>query len=407
VTGSARSWWPRAALRRDEDLDLERKVSWLELFFDLVFVVVLSRLAHDLAQQPDLGHVLDFGLLFAAVFWSWNAFTFYTERFESDGLEHRFFVFAAMAAVAAMAVFTEGGLDVHRHGFVWAYLAVRAVNMAQWVRAGLHVPAFRPVALRFLGGFFLSAGCVVSAAQLDGTSRRWVFAAAVLTDVLTPVLTLKHQTGLPRLSTSKFPERFGLFTILVLGETVAGVITGVSGINEAGQLGIRQLLDGGLGLLIGIGLWWTYFDFIARRPPKPLLSTTLGWVYLHLLTLAAVTATGAAIRLAIGQSLDHRLSADVRYLLVGSVVTALAGLAALETTLARSEDEPTRAVLSPAVKTAVAGGLLAVGWVDLGWSTTALLSVIVGGLTVPAAHGATAWYSPKNARGTDYERSAP
>lgn len=135
MTGPSRVLWQRAALRTDEDRDLERKVSWLELFFDLVFVVVIARLSHGLAQHLDPAGVVAFCLQFAAVFWAWNAFTYYAERFESEGLENRLFTFAAMGAVAAMALWTEDGLGSHYPGFLGAYLVTRLVNMAQWIRA--------------------------------------------------------------------------------------------------------------------------------------------------------------------------------------------------------------------------------------------------------------------------------
>lgn len=393
---SVAPWWPRAALRRDEDFDIERKVSWLELFFDLVFVVVLARLAHDLAHHPDLDHLIDFVLLFAAVFWAWNAFTYYIERFESGGLEQRFFVFAAMAAVAALAIWTEGGLGSHYTGFAWAYIAVRCVNMVQWLRASIHVPSFRPVGVRFIGGFAVVAALLLVAIGLDDTPRRVVFAVAILIDIATPLFTLRHQASLPRLSTSKFPERFGLFTILVLGESVVGVITGLSEINEAGELGARQLADGALGLLVGIGLWWIYFDFVARRAAKPVLSMALAWVYLHLAALAAIMATGAAISVAIADTLDDGLSDNGRVLLAGSVAAALFGLGLLETTLLRSPGEPTDPVISPGIKMGAAGVVLIAGALDLGWSTTSLLAFLVVALAVPAAYGAYVWYSRDN-----------
>lgn len=398
-------WWPRAELRRDEDLDIERKVSWLELFFDLVFVVVIARLAHDLAHHVDASHVVDFGLLFAAVFWSWNAFTYYIERFESGGIEQRFFVFAAMATVAALAVWSEGGLGANYTGFGWSYVAIRCVNMIQWIRAGRHVPVFRPVAARFVAGFTVTAALLLVAGLLEGPGRRMVFAAAILIDIATPLFTLKQQARLPRLSSSKFPERFGLFTIIVLGEAVVGVITGVSEINEAGDLRAGQLLGGGLGLMVGIGLWWVYFDFIARRPPKPNLAAALGWVYLHLVTVAAITATGAAISVAIGDSIDRALADEVRYLLSAAVATALFGFAALELTLERSDGEPTHPTISPTIKAAVGLAVLVLGVADLGWWTTGLLAVIVAGLTIPAIYGAAVWYAPTNTHRLEAERT--
>lgn len=396
MTPRTHAWWPRAELRRDEDFHLDRKVSWLELFFDLVFVVVIARLAHDLAHDPDGQHVVDFVLLFVAVFWCWNAFTYYIERFESGGVEQRFFVFAAMATVAALAVWTKGGLGSHYTGFAWAYIAVRSVNMVQWIRAAVHVPDFRPIAVRFVGGFAVAAALLIFAMGLDGGARRLVFALAVLIDVLTPVVTLKQQAAPPGLSTSKFPERFGLLTILVLGESVVGVVLGVSEVNEAGHLGVGQIVDGGLGLFIGIGLWWIYFDYVARRSPKPNLGAALTWVYLHLLTLAAITATGAAVSLAIGESVEHGLENNVRYLLTGAVAAAVAGMAVLELTLHRTEGEPTHLTVSPGIKAAVAAGILLFGWLDLGWSTTALLAALVAALAIPAGYGTIVWYSPTN-----------
>lgn len=398
------TWWPRAELRRDEDFDLERKVSWLELFFDLVFVVVLARLAHDLAHHPDLDQVIDFVLSFAAVFWAWNAFTYYIERFESGGVEQRFFVFAAMATVAALAIWAEGGLGAHYTGFAWSYIAVRCVNMVQWIRAGVHVEVFRPVAARFVIGFAVTAVLLLLAMDLDGDQRRLVFAMAILIDIATPVFTLKQQAALPRLSTSKFPERFGLFTIIVLGESVVGAITAMSELNDSEALGGRQLLDGALGLLVGIGLWWIYFDFIARRPPKPVLSAALGWVYLHLVTLAAITATGAAISIAAADA-NESLSVEARHLLSGSAAAALLGLAALELTLHRDGGEPTHPIVSPALKAGVAAAILVLGTLRSGRSTTGLLAIIVAGLAVPAVYGATVWYSPSNRHRTELERT--
>ena len=395
---AASALWPRAALRTDEDFDAERRVTWLELFFDLVFVVVLSRLAHDLALHVGSSGLTDFVIQFAAVFWAWNAFTYYVERFESGGLENRVFVFSAMAAVAALAVWTEAGLGAHYRGFAAAYVATRFVNMVQWVRAARHVPIFRPVASRFVIGFSLVTALIVLAGSVDGDARRLVFAIAVFVDIATPAFTLNVQATLPQVSTSKFPERFGLFTIVVLGESVVGVITGLSELNEAGELGSTQLASGGLGLAVGIGLWWIYFDFVARRAPKPRLDAVLAWVYLHLVTLGAITAAGASISAAIGDRDGRGLSAPVRHLLGGSVAAALLGIALLEVTLRRRDDEPTHARFSPGLKAVVAVAIGGAAWIDLGWTTTGLLATLVTGLAIPAAYGVAVWYAPTNAQ---------
>ena len=397
---ATRRVWQRPELRTDEEFEQHRAVSWLELFFDLVFVVVIARLAHHLAGHPDAKGVVGFAVQFLAVFWVWNAFTYYTERFESDGLENRLLAFVAIVPVAGLAVFGEYGLGATYVGFALAYLLARAVNQVQWVRAGIHVPVFRPVMVRFLAGYAVVTGVVVASFATAGATRVVLFALAVVLDIATPYFTVVQQSVLPKLSTSKFPERFGLLTMIVLGESVVGVIAGMSGLEDRGVLGGRGLGAGVLGLAIGFSLWWIYYDFVARRAPKPVFVTALFWVYLHLAALTAITATGVGVSIAIADTATGALADPSRYLLVGSVALGLVGVAALETTLARRDDEPTHPRLSPGLKVAAAAVIGTVGSLALGWSTYTLFVLLLAGLAVPMIYGAFVWYSdPPSHRG--------
>ncbi len=389
----SRSTWQRPALRTDEDFEQHRAVSWLELFFDLVFVVIISRLAHHLAGHLDAAGVVGFAAQFLAAFWVWNGFTYYTERFESDGLENRFFTFLAIIPVAGLAVFAEDGLDGTYVGFAVAYLLARAVNQIGWARAAVHVPVFRPVAARFLAGYVLATAVVLASFSTTGAARVALFTVAVVLEIATPYFTVRHQSDLPKLSTSKFPERFGLFTIIVLGESVVGVIVGLSELQEREALDWPGIVAGVLGLAIGFALWWIYFDFVARRAPKPVFVTALFWVYLHLATLVAITATGVGVSVAILDTESGALSDPSRYLLVGAVVLGLLGVAALETTLARDQNEPTNVRLAPALKVAVAAVIGILGGLDLGWNAHGLLVMLLAGLAVPMGYGAVVWFA--------------
>ena len=401
MTTSPRAW-QRPALRRDEEFEQHRAVSWLELFFDLVFVVVISRLAHHLAGHLDLEGVVAFAVQFLAVFWVWNGSTYYAERFESDGLENRLFTFAAIVPVAGLAVFGEEGLGTTYVGFAMAYLLARAVNQIGWARAAFHVPPFRPIAARFLAGYLLATVIIFASFATTGRTRVLLFTLAVLVEIAAPYFTAALQSTLPRLSTSKFPERFGLFTIIVLGESLVGVIGGLSELADRGVLDGLGIVAGVLGLAIGFALWWIYFDFVARRAPRPVFVTALFWVYLHLAALTAITATGVGVSVAIADTATGSLGDPARYLLVGSVVLGLVGVAALETTLARGPAEPTHARLSPALKIGAAVLIGTLGALDLGWGTHALLILLIAGLAVPMTYGAFVWYSaPGSARASD------
>ena len=98
-----RRLWQRPRLRTDEEQGLERKATWLELFYDLVFVVVIAELAHTLSKDINPVGIATFGFLFIPVWWVWIGVTFYDERFETGDISHRLFMFLQMIPVAAMS----------------------------------------------------------------------------------------------------------------------------------------------------------------------------------------------------------------------------------------------------------------------------------------------------------------
>ena len=101
-----REWWQKPGLRTDEEDKKHRPVTWLELFFDLVFVVVIARLSHNLVGDVTAGGLFVFLFMFVPVWWIWNGVTYYNERFESEGVEMRFFTFLTMIPVAGLAALT-------------------------------------------------------------------------------------------------------------------------------------------------------------------------------------------------------------------------------------------------------------------------------------------------------------
>ena len=384
-----RKLWNRPILRDDENFELHRAVTWLELFFDLVFVVVLTRLTHELVGHITPENVLNFVLLFVPTFWLWNAATYYTERFESreDGIETRFLTFLTMIAVAGMAVFSHHGLEENYVFFSLSYLTARVINIGMWQWAVAHESIFRPVARRFLIGFVLTVAIICISFTTEGTLRFCLWGIAIFIEIMTPYFTLSLQKALPPLSTSKFPERFGLFTIIVLGESVVGVINGLS----EESLTRPSALNGLLGIMISFGLWWIYFDFIARRTAKPVIHMALFWVYAHLLFLACITMTGAGISTAIINSIEGHLALSTQYLLLSSVGFGLIFLALLEMTLHYKEDEPTHPVTSPLLKALTGGGVLLLSFVNLS-SVPLLLSILLIALAIQQVYGAVVWF---------------
>src|SRR3954447_3067672 len=121
-------------LRVVEEVDVERRATWLELFFDLVFVVAVAQLASVLHDDPTWGGAARFAALSVPVIWTWMNFIFYADQFDSDDVPYRLAVFAGMLASAALAV----SLPAAATGFVLAYVAVKAIMVALYERARRH-----------------------------------------------------------------------------------------------------------------------------------------------------------------------------------------------------------------------------------------------------------------------------
>ena len=381
-------WWQVPSLRTDEDQNVERKVTWLDLFFDLVFVVAISELAHELAITITWEGVTTFALLFVALWWIWVGATFYNERFETEGIENRLFFLVLMVPTAGLAVYGPRGLGEGYAGFVISYAVARAVITFAWARAAYHVPRFRPVAVPLVTGFIVSIGMVLGSIALEGRVRLAVFILALLIDLIIPALTRKRNEKLPSFSSRKLPERFGLFTIIVLGESIVGTVAGIARESDPSA---TSALAGALGIGLGFGLWWVYFDFIARRPPRDSVFWAFAWAYLHLPLMMAIAAAGAAV-LGVVSRAEDAVPENARLLLAGSIAVALASIAALERTLSREADEPTHSGASAILK--LGGAALALILVPIGSGIPALwfLALMMVPLLAQMVYSAWVWY---------------
>jgi low temperature requirement protein LtrA len=376
------------SLHFEEERDEHRKVTWLELFFDLFFVVTIAQLTHALSAHPTWIDFFKFVVLFIPVWWVWIGFTYYNERFESGGLENRLFTFGLMIPVIGLAVFGHHGLDVTFRGFVLSYVCARVVITLMWFRATLFVNEFRKAGFRFVIGFSLSI-VLATAAAFSGEGLKYIlFGLALAIDVLTPFSTLRMHHDLPRFSSSKLPERFGLFIIIVLGEMVVGIVNGLA---ELEHFTNPLVIESILGVALGLGMWWIYFDFIGRRPPKEGPGWAFAWGYLHMPLVITIAATGAGVANVIGHA--GELSPAVCQIISAAVGGSLITMALLEITLKKEDDEPTDEYLSPALK--AGGGLIAV---IIGFSGTIvdpilLMAILLVILMVQMVYGAVVWFT--------------
>lgn len=274
----------------------ERHATWLELFYDLVFVAAVAQLATTLSDDYSLGGVLRFFVLFVPIWWAWIGHTFYLTRFDTDDLSHRVLTMVQMIFVASLAVHAPHGLDEYSTHFALSYVGVRAILVGQYLRAGKHVEDARPLTRRYATGFGVAALLWATSVFVPAPWRFGLWFIGIAIDILTPLTAGAMHAKIPPHFTH-LPERFGLFTIIVLGEAVVAVVQGI------GKSGLQPqaATSAVLGMLIAFTFWWGYFDGVHAAEARPVRSRKdvicyQIWLYTHLPLTMSIVATAIGVK---------------------------------------------------------------------------------------------------------------
>jgi len=349
-------WLSGGIVRGSLDECPERKVDWLELFFDLFFVVIISQLAHGFADNPTWEGFCEFVFLFASTWWVWIAGTYFNERFRFPGTANTVFTFLQMLPVAGMAIFVHHGMGDNFVPFEICFLTSRLLLTLMWLRGGLANPQVAPLTNRVFICFIPALILYLLAIFSDPPTRYIIWVAGLITEALTPVIAHTGiKIALPKFGASWLAERYGLFILIVMGETLVGVIRGAS---ETKQVSFSTFVAAILGLILSFGVFRIYFDFIGRRNPRKPMWWMLTWSNLHFLLVMSIVVTGVGL-LRFVKLTDLWQSCDQTHtLLAGATAATLIIIALLETTMQPGEGPDLHPVRSPFFK--LIAGLIAV-----------------------------------------------
>jgi low temperature requirement protein LtrA len=329
----------RGVVRPPElNTDEERTASRLELFFDLAFVLVVAELAIALREDVSPEGELVFAGLFTLVWWSWVSSTLYANRFDHDDVVYRLYKLAGMAAVIGMAASATEATGERFALFVGCQLVLRAMLFLQYHRAYRHVAAARPIARLYMAGAGAGALLWTVSLVVPRPVGFALWAAAVLVEAAVPLLATRHSAEVP-LHVEHLPERFALFVILVLGESVAGIAHGLYDARWAPP----AIPVAVLSFVLAAALWWSYFDLAGARA-KRLLNEVGGehsdrshdvYVFGQLPLTLALATVGAGVELAVVQAGEGEVPAGTRLLLAGGVAVYLVSMALTDSGMSR------------------------------------------------------------------------
>jgi low temperature requirement protein LtrA len=311
-----------------EPLEEERRTSPVELLWDLVFVFAVTQvttlLSHDLSWAG-FGRAM---LVLALVWWAWSAFVWAANAQDTGSPALRLALLLAMVLTFVAGLALPHAFDDEAPVFAATYASVRLLHLALYADASRKGNASWAAIAGFGVTVLIGMALLVAGALAGGGAQIVLWTAAAAIDYAGPAwLTRERLRGLQRVAVAHFAERYSLFVIICLGESIVAI-----GVGAGDERFDAQLVAAvGLGLLVTVALWWTYFDRFAalaeqrlRTHHDPVLAAADAYSYLHLVIVAGIIVFAVGVKQAVG-AVDAPLGDAARLALCGGVALYLAG----------------------------------------------------------------------------------
>jgi low temperature requirement protein LtrA len=283
----------------------EKKVTWLELFYDLLFVAAVSKASHVLLHVETgtipLEYLFKFILIFVPIWWAWVGQSVFVNRFGQDVFSHRIFLILQLFFVLIMTASLSVDFDQHYVPFLVGYIGLRAMTAIQYLTVHKNEEADRKSTAWYLGSRFW-IGLVISSLSLffDSWVRYAVLYAGITVDILLPLIGRKYLVKSP-INTHHLLERFSLFTLILLGESVVSILA----VLQSSHWTWQSILFALLTFLLIIAMWWQYFDNVEKKVDKSIETAGQTIIYGHLFIYISLSMIAASIQLLFLEQLDY------------------------------------------------------------------------------------------------------
>ena len=245
----------------DDAAESERRTSYLELFFDLVFVFAITEVTTMILDED--GGFLRAALILALIWWAWSTYAWLTNAIDVEQTAVRLAVLIAAGASFFMAVSVPQAFGATGLWFASTYLVVRLLMLTLYLLGARHDPERRGAMARLAPWFLAGPLLVLAGGVLDEPARTILWTASLAVDVSG---TFRAASGGWRVSPAHFAERYGLFIIIALGESMVAIGATAAGHPIEGTLVVAVTL----AMAGAMALWWAYFDFAARGMERAL-----------------------------------------------------------------------------------------------------------------------------------------
>ena len=302
----------------------EERVTPLELFFDLVFVLALTQCTALMAADPTWEGLAKGILVLGVLWWAWVGYAWLTSVVNPEEGAVRLVIFAAMAAFLVVSLSVPEAFDDLALTFAIAYGFVRAAHIALFWLASRDDPALRSSVAGLAVSTAIGVGLLVAASFLDGLAQGALWALALVLDAGGPYLFGSEGW---KLVPGHFAERHGLIVIIALGESIVAIGLGAEAGLDAGVIAAAVL-----GIALAAAQWWAYFDVVALLASRRLEATPEGrernenardlYSYLHFPMVAGIVLAALGIKKTLAH-VDEPLALVPAFALLGGLALYL------------------------------------------------------------------------------------
>ena len=323
------------------DAPTDRRVTWMELFFDLVFVAAVAQVGTPLATDYSFHGLGRYAFLLLVIWWAWNGHAVYSTRFDPDDRLQRVLTLLQMIAVIFMAANAEQGLDsLSSAGFAAAYAVMRLILMGQYLRAS-RMPCVRQLARLHAHGIGIAAGLWLVSAIVPIPARYVLWGIAFAIDVATVVRASRYLEEFPP-HAAHLPERYGLFTLILLGESIVAIMKGI-------QAQPDWTVPAASAAFAGIGsiflVWWGYFELAQAtahrhvRTRRDVRRFTV-WAHAHVPLYLGLVLAAVGVEHIIKTGAREPLHLEELLVLAFALLGVVLAVWLIARTSRASEDEP-------------------------------------------------------------------
>lgn len=284
----------------------KKRVTWLELFYDLLFVAAIATTTHVLLHPKDGGipfeYLLKFILMFVPVWWSWIGQTMFINRFGQDLFHQRIYIILQMMFVLVMTASLNTDFDAYYLPFLIGYVGLRLIVVLQYRIVSRRE---KNPAADYLGKYLLVGVLISATSFLFGDNSRYVVLyTGIAVDMLVPIIGRRRLRMSP-VNASHLFERFGLLTLILLGESIVSILA----VLEPQDLDWLSLSFSSAAFIWVIAVWWQYFDNLDHRIDHSIQTTGQLLIYGHLLIWMSLSVLAAMIKLLYLNVLDPTFEA--------------------------------------------------------------------------------------------------